>query len=132
MIDSVPKQNNEKTEEVFRCVKGLIGEVPDLEIPEAVINRHIELVLIIPTKRRKCLSQLLLALQPLAIVQHFTELEVLQETAQVRLDPTKWQYDILKARNKYIKSIGHAAKFCYADINCRMKIKWTDISEDFF
>ena len=40
MIDSVPKQNNEKTEEVFRCVKGLIGEVPDLEIPEAVINRH--------------------------------------------------------------------------------------------
>ena len=38
-IDSVPKQNNEKAEDVFKFVKGLIEEVPDLEIPEVVINR---------------------------------------------------------------------------------------------
>ena len=52
--------------------------------------------------------------------------------AQVRLDLTKRWYDILKAGNEYIKSIGHTAKFCYADINCRMKIKWGDNSEEFF
>ena len=52
--------------------------------------------------------------------------------AQVRLDLTKRRYDILKAGNESIKSIGHTAKFCYADINCRMKIKWADNSEDFF
>ena len=36
---SVPKQNNEKAEEVLKFVKGLIEEVPDLEIPEVVIDR---------------------------------------------------------------------------------------------
>ena len=38
-IDSVPKQNNEETEDVFKFVKDLIQEVPDLEIPEVVIGR---------------------------------------------------------------------------------------------
>ena len=52
--------------------------------------------------------------------------------AQVRLDLTKRRYDILKAGNEFIKSIGHTAKFCYADINCRMKIKWGDNSVEFF
>ena len=39
---------------------------------------------------------------------------------------------MLKAGNEYIKSIGHTAKFCCADINCQMKIKWGDNSEEFF
>ena len=38
-IDRVSKQNNEKVEDVFKCVKGLFEEVPDLEIPEIVIDR---------------------------------------------------------------------------------------------
>ena len=38
-IDSVPKQNNEKAEDVFKFVKELIEVVPDPEIPEVVINR---------------------------------------------------------------------------------------------
>ena len=38
-IDRVPKQNNEKAENVFKFVKGLIEEVPDFEISEVVIDR---------------------------------------------------------------------------------------------
>ena len=38
-IDSVPKQNNDKAEDVFKFVKGVIDEVPDLEIPKVVIDR---------------------------------------------------------------------------------------------
>ena len=73
-IDSVPKQNNEKAKDGFKFVKGLIEEVPDFEIPEAVID--VELVLIIPTKKRgKCVSLILFVLRSSAIVQHFTELE---------------------------------------------------------
>ena len=52
--------------------------------------------------------------------------------AQVRLGLTKRRYDILEAGNEFIKSIGHTAKFCYADINCRMIIKWGNNSEEFF
>ena len=73
------------------------------------------------------------ALRSSVIVQHFTELEDLEGNgAQVRLDLAKRWYDILKTGNEYIKSIGHTAKFCYADINCRMKIKWGDNSEEPF
>ena len=39
-IDSVPKQNSEKAEDVFKFVKSLIEEVPDFEIPEVVYNRQ--------------------------------------------------------------------------------------------
>ena len=38
-IDSVPKQNNKKAEDDFKFVKGLIEEVPDLEMPEVIIDR---------------------------------------------------------------------------------------------
>ena len=51
---------------------------------------------------------------------------------QVRLALIKRRYDILKAGNEYIKSIGHTAKFYYADINCQVKIKWGDNAEEFF
>ena len=75
----------------------------------------------------------MLALRRSAIVQHFTELEDLEGNgAQVRLDLAKRRYNILKVGNEYIKSIGHTAKFCYADLNCRMKITWGDNSEEFF
>ena len=38
-IGSVSKQNNKKAEGVFKCVKDLIEQVPDLEVPEVVIDR---------------------------------------------------------------------------------------------
>ena len=38
-IDSVSKQNNKKAGGVFKCVKDLIEQVPDLEVPEVVIDR---------------------------------------------------------------------------------------------
>ena len=43
--DSAPKQNNEKDEDVLKFVKGQIEEVPDFEIPEAVIDREHRTVL---------------------------------------------------------------------------------------
>ena len=133
-IDSVPKQNNEKGEDVFKFVKGLIQEVSGLETPEVVIDRAHRIG---PDytykKRRKCVSLSLFALRRSG---HGTAFYRARRStgnrAQVRLDLTKRRDDLLKARNEYIKSIGHTVKFCYADINCRMKIKWRDNSEEFF
>ena len=42
------------------------------------------------------------------------------------MDFTKRRYNMLKAGNEYIKSIGHIAEFCHGDINCQMKITWVD------
>ena len=80
-IDSVAKQDNKKAEDFFKFVKGLVEEVPDLEIPEILIDRahrigpdHTD------KKRRECVSLLLFALRRSVIVQHFTEPKGLQET----------------------------------------------------
>ena len=76
-IDSVPKQNNEKAENVFRFVKGMVEEVPDLEIPEVVTERARRIDLGFPNKkkRRKSVSLLLIALRRSVIVQHFTKVK---------------------------------------------------------
>ena len=75
-IDNVPKQNNEKAEDVFKFVKGLIQEFPDLEIPEVVIDRAHRIGPDCTNKKsRKCVSLSLLALRRYVIVQYFTELE---------------------------------------------------------
>ena len=133
-IDSVPKQNNEKAEDVFKFVKDLIEEIPDLEIPEVVIDRAHRIGPDYTDKKTQKVCK--------SIIVRFTTFRhrtafyrarrSIGNRAQVRLDLTKRRYDILKAGNEFIKSIGHTAKFCYADINCRMKIKWGDNSEEFF
>ena len=118
-IDSVPKQNNEKAENVFRFVKGMVEEVPDLEIPEVVTERARRIDLGFPNKKKtqkKCKS----------IIDRFTTFRhrtafykgqrAIGNRPQVRLDLTKRLYDILKAGNEYIKSISDTAKFCYADV----------------
>ena len=75
-IDSVPKQNNEKAEDVFQFAKRLNEEVPDLEMPEVVIDGAYRTGSDYTDKKhRKCVSLSLFALQRSTIVQHFTELE---------------------------------------------------------
>ena len=67
--------------DVLKFVKGLIEEVPDLEIPEVVTGRAHRIGPDYPDKkkqkRRKCVSLSLFDLQRSVIEHHFTELESL-------------------------------------------------------
>ena len=53
--------------------------------------------------------------------------------ARVKLDLTKSKYTLLTDAHKVVKQ-NPDIKFCYADINCRPKIKWVDesIDDEFF
>ena len=94
------------------------------------------MVLIIPTKKRRKYASLSLWVFQFTKFRYRTAFyrarRSIGNRAQVKLGLTKQQHDILKARNDYIKSIGHTAKFCYADINYQANIKWVDNYEDFF
>ena len=53
--------------------------------------------------------------------------------ARAKLDLTKSRYMLLVHANKVVKR-NLDIKFCYADINCGLKIKWVDesIGDKFF
>ena len=52
---------------------------------------------------------------------------------RVKLDLAKSRYALLTDANKVVKQ-NPDIKFCYADINCRLKIRWVhaSIDDDFF
>ena len=49
----------------------------------------------------------------------------LKRGVRVKLDLTKSRYDLLKRANDHLKELPFI-KFCYADVNCRLKVKFND------
>ena len=49
----------------------------------------------------------------------------MKDNIKVHVDLTKERHSLLKSANNLVKDVGRIL-FCYADINCRLKIKWKD------
>ena len=49
----------------------------------------------------------------------------LKRGVKIKLDLTKSRYNLLKRANDHVKEVSYI-KFCYADINCRLKVKFND------
>ena len=49
----------------------------------------------------------------------------LKRGVRVKLDLTKSRYDLLRRANDHVKEVP-SIKFCYADVNCRLKVKIND------
>ena len=57
----------------------------------------------------------------------------MKNNVQVKLNLTKKRYNLLASVNKFVANI-NSVKFCYADINCRPNIIWSDdsLNDEFF
>ena len=44
---------------------------------------------------------------------------------RAKFDLTKSRYDLLKRANDHVKEVP-SIKFCYTDVNCRLKVKFND------
>ena len=53
----------------------------------------------------------------------------MQSPVRVKIDLTKNPHNLLVSANKYVSNVD-SVKFCYLNINCRLKIKWEDDSID--
>ena len=51
------------------------------------------------------------------------------KSAKVKLDLTKSRFDLLKRANNHVKEI-RAINFCYADVNCRLRVKFHDEKQE--
>ena len=49
----------------------------------------------------------------------------LKRGVRIELDLTKSRYDLLKRANDHVEEV-HPIKLCYADINCRLEVKFND------
>ena len=47
----------------------------------------------------------------------------------MKLDLTKSRFNLLKKANNHVKEIP-AISFCYADVNCRLRIKFHDAKQE--
>ena len=53
----------------------------------------------------------------------------MKSPVRVKTDLTKNPHNLLVSANKYVSNVD-SVKFCYLNINCRLKIKWEDDSID--
>ena len=53
----------------------------------------------------------------------------LKKGVKIRLDLTKSRFNLLKKANEHDRDIP-TIKFCYADINCRLRVKFNDENEE--
>ena len=53
----------------------------------------------------------------------------MKSSVGAKIDLTKKQHSLFFYANTYVSNI-NSVKFCYADFNCTLKIKWEDESID--
>ena len=97
-INDVHTKTNESSDDVLDSVKSLFKEAK-VDIPESIIDRA-------------------------QIFRGFLK-NKLKRGVRIKLDLTKSRYALLKRANDHVKEVP-SIKFCYADVNCRLKVKFND------
>ena len=122
-IKSMKKQENESCEKVLEAVKCLFTEL-SINIPDAYIdlahrvNRTDETVIVNFTKFRYR-------------TLFYRKRKELKNGLKVHLVLTKARLDLVIKASKYVNSLS-TVDFVYADINCRLKMHFSNNNESFF
>ena len=106
-----------------------------VKIPDTVIDgaHRISLPYVAKTTKRQCKSIII----RFSTIRHrkiiFRAKKNMRSPLRLKIDLTKKRHNLLVSENKYDINI-NSLKFCYADIKCRLKIRWEDesISDKFF
>ena len=133
-LKQVPSVDRETSSDALEKVKEIYAE-SNLEIPDLNLDRahRIGKSYFDKIKKVKCKSIIV----RFNTFRHRTLLyrskkDVKQKKGyKIRLGLTKRRYLMLSEANK-LASDNQNANFCYADVNCRLKIRWNDNQEDFF
>ena len=133
-IDGIPSEKKESSENVLHKVTEIWMEA-GVDIPNEVVDRDHRIG---PSYTDKNLS-----VKYKSVIVRFITFwhktmayrlkKKMKPGARVKLDLTKSRYMLLVHANKVVKR-NLDIKFCYADINCGLKIKWVDesIGDKFF
>ena len=131
-IDGVPSTENEKANDVFQKVKGLIEESQS-EIPEVTIDRahRIGNEYTDKTSGKKCKSIIVRFTTFRHRTVFYHNRKNLKRNVKVKLDLTKKRYLIFSEALKLSQNF-ESVNFVMVDINCRLKVVFKDGSYEFF
>ena len=121
-IKAMPRKEKKRSDEVLEHVRKLFGEA-EVTIPDAVLHRahpvsksNYDVIVRFTTFRHRTL---------------FYGKGKTLKSKSVHLDLTKSRLKLLNDAKNLISSRSNIA-FCYADINCRCKVRYSDGKELFF
>ena len=119
-------KNNEIADVILEDLKAMFEE-DGIDVPDAVVDRahRIGQGYTDSKTKQKCKSTII----RFSTFRHRTRVyrakKNLKKGVKVHLDLTKRRYKLLQDANSLVKD-NREVKFCYADINCRLKVKWND------
>ena len=125
-MDGVPTKTNESNDDVLDSVKSLLKGTK-VDIPESVIertnrtgSRYLD-----ASSKNYCKSIIIRFITFRHRTMFCRAKYKLKRGVRIKLDLTRSRYDLLKRANDHVKEV-LSIKFCYADINCRLKVKFND------
>ena len=133
-IDGVPTVDRQTSSDVLEKVKKICAE-SNLEIPDSNLDRAHRIGKSyfdkIKKVKRKSIIVRFNIFRHRALLHRAKKDIKLKKGYKIRLDLTKKRYLMLSEANK-LASDNQNANFCYADVNCSLKIRWNDNQEDVF
>ena len=125
-IEGVPTKTNELSDDVLYSIKSLFKE-GKVNIPESVIDRaHRTGSRYLEAFSNKYCKSIIIRFTTFCHRTMFYGVKTkLKRGVKTKLDLTKSRYDLSKRANDHVKEVP-SIKFCYADINCRLKVKFND------
>ena len=125
-IDGVPTKPNESSDDVLDSVKSLFKEAK-VDIPESIIDRahRIGSSYQDASLNNYCKSIIIRFTTFRHRIMFYRAKNKLKRGVKIKLDLTKSRYNLLKTANDHVKEVP-SIKFCYANINCRLNVKFND------
>ena len=125
-IDGVPTKANESSDDVLNFVKSLFKKAK-VDIPESIIDRahRIGSRYLDASSNNYCKSIIIRFTTFCHRTMFYRAKNKLKRGVRIKLDLTKCKYNLLKRANGHVKEVP-SIKFFYANINCRLKVKFND------
>ena len=127
-IDEVPIVENETSADVLASVKKLFDDA-QVEIPDAVVDRaHRIGGNYVDRKSKKSCKSIIVRITFRHRTMFYRAKSKLKNRTRVKLDLTKSRLTLLNKANEHVQNIP-LINFCYADVNCRLKVKFKDAKQ---
>ena len=125
-IDGVPTVKDETSDDVLKYTNSLFTEAK-VDIPENVVDRAHRIGPTYTDKKsnKVCKSIIVRFTTFRHRTMFFRARKNLKKGVKVKLDLTKSRYNLLKQANEHVDEVP-SIKFCYADVNCRLRVKFCD------